>query len=41
MERTVEVLLAQINEDNAAAGPKVFPVLLIVCDSARIPEGWT
>ncbi len=51
VERTVEVLLAQFDEDDAEAGPaqvgpaetgaNVIPGQLIVRSSARIPESWT
>ena len=41
VERTVDVLLAQLDQEGAAIGPNVIPGPLIVRSSARIPEGWT
>lgn len=41
VERTVEVLLAQIENDDAEAGPNIIPGPLIIRNSARKPENWT
>ncbi|RDC71000.1 LacI family DNA-binding transcriptional regulator [Rhodovulum sp. 12E13] len=41
VERTVEVLLAQIEDGAADAPPSVIPAPLVVRGSARVPEGWT
>ncbi|MEE4120766.1 MAG: LacI family DNA-binding transcriptional regulator [Paracoccaceae bacterium] len=41
VERTVEVLLAQIEDGAAAGGPHIVPGPLIVRGSAQVPEGWT
>ncbi len=41
VERTVDVLLAEIDQEDAVTGPNVIPGPLIVRRSARIPEGWT
>lgn len=40
VERTVSVLLAQLDEDDSEAGPHVIPGPLVIRNSARIPEQW-
>jgi len=41
VERTVEVLLAQIEQGAAGSSAHVIPGPLVVRGSARVPEGWT